>query len=362
MTSRVDPALVELVESPVADSVVASARPFRLGLTTRFRGTTAREGLLLLGPAGYGEFAPFPEYGDIESARWLLAGLEASCLPRAVPPDCSVAVNAIIPAVDPERAYEMATRAVVEDGCVVIKIKVAETGQNLADDLARIQAVVDAGRDSCQHVTVRLDANGAWSVDQAGAALDALAERSVPVDYVEQPCATTAELAKVRRSGSIRIAADEVVRRGSNPTAVVEEAAADVVILKVAPIGGLGQILGIKSAIEAKASEPVEFVVSSALDTGVGLAAGIAAAHLVNPHGTHGLATARLLARDVCAPGPFPKNGRVVLGDCRVDEHLIIQAGADVERNCRTGWQDRAVRCLKILRTTLPTASNPLTW
>ncbi len=362
MTFRVDPALVELVESPLADSVVASARPFRLELTTRFRRNTAREGLLFLGPAGYGEFAPFREYGDLESARWLLAALEASCLPRPVPPDCSVAVNAIIPAVNPERAYEMAARAIVTDGCPTLKVKVAEAGQDLADDLARIQAVLDAGNDNDRQVVLRLDANGAWSVGQARSALDALAERSIPVDYVEQPCATTAELAEVRRSGSIRIAADEVVRRGSDPTAVVEQAAADVVIVKVAPIGGLGQILGLKSAIEAKAPEPVEFVVSSALDTGVGLATGIVAAHLVNPHGTHGLATARLLARDVCAPGPVPRRGRVFLGDCRVDEHLITQAGADVGRDCRAGWRDRAVRCLQILRTNLPTASNPLTW
>jgi len=267
--------------------VLPGVRAFAIPMRVRFRGITVREGALIEGPAGWGEFSPFAEYGPRESARWLACALEAAGAGWPAPVRDSVSVNVTIPAVGPERAHEIAAAS----GCRTAKVKVAEPGQPEAADIARVEAVRDAlgpgGR-------IRVDANGAWTVDQAARMLRALA--GFGLEYAEQPCATLADLAGLRRLVDVPLAADESIRRADDPFAVRAAGAADIVVLKAAPLGGVASAL----RIAADCGLPV--VVSSAVESSVGLAAGVAlAAALPELRYACGLGTASLLAGDVTA-------------------------------------------------------------
>lgn len=281
---------------PTADELLDGALGFSIPLTTPFRGTRVREGLLLRGPGGWGEFAPFPEYGADECARWLAAAIEAAWIgwPDAVRD--SVRVNAIVPAVAPNAAAAMVRDA----GCTTVKVKVAEPGQSLYDDLARVSAVRaalgPAGR-------VRIDANGAWTPDVARTALRALNE--FDLEYVEQPCTTLAECAALRLVVDLPIAIDEALRKADDPHRVVGlSEAADVLVLKVPPLGG------VRPALAIAQTYGLPCVVSSALDTSVGLAAGLAlAASLPELPYACGLGSGRLLARDVATDRLVPADG-----------------------------------------------------
>ena len=237
---------------------------YKVAMTTRFRGVTRREGLLLHGHAGWGEAAPFWNYDDLESSRWLAAALEsARCFPP-VPRRKFVPVNVTIPVISPEEAYE---RVKASGGCATAKIKVAEPGVSVGRDCARIAAVADALRETVGgQAMIRLDANGAWEVDQAREAIPAMASAAgvVPIEYVEQPCLTVDELAQVRRSVDVPIAADESIRRAEDPLEVARKEAADVVIIKVAPLGG------VRAALKVARKSGLGVVVSSALETSVG--------------------------------------------------------------------------------------------
>ena len=289
-------ALAERLAIPEIDAVV----PFRVPLTTRFRGVTERHGLLLHGPSGWGEWSPFDEYADDVAAVWLAAAIDAACTPA--PPavrDC-VPVNVTVPAVGPDEA-----RAIVAgSGCATAKVKVAEPGQTLADDVARVRAVRSAldaavGADA----RIRIDANAAWSVDEAVAALGALEEAAGGLEYVEQPCATLDELAEMRARTGVPVAADEAIRRDHADPALVRDAV-DVAVIKVQPSGG------VTAALELIAQLGLPAVVSSALDTSVGLAAGVRlAAALPELPSACGLATGLLLAEDVVERPLRPAGG-----------------------------------------------------
>ncbi len=262
-------------------------RAFAIPMRTRFRGITVREGALIEGPAGWGEFSPFAEYGPVECARWLACALEAAVAGWPAPVRDRVHVNVTVPAVSPQRAHEIAATS----GCRTAKVKVAEPGQPEAADLARVEAVRDAlgpgGR-------IRVDANGAWTVDQAARMLRAMAASGL--EYAEQPCATLAELAELRRRVDVPLAADESIRRAADPLAVRAAGAADIVVLKAAPVGGVAPAL----RIAAECGLPV--VVSSAVESSVGLAAGVAlAAALPDLPYACGLGTMSLLDGDVTA-------------------------------------------------------------
>ena len=251
-----------------------------------FRGIRHREALLLHGPAGWGEFSPFLEYGAAESARWLAAALEAAWTGWPDPVRDAVPVNATVPAV---AAADVAAVLARFPGCTTAKVKVAQAGQALADDVERVAAVRDAlgptGR-------VRVDANAAWSVEEAVRALTMLAP--FDLEYAEQPCPTVDELAAVRRRVAVPIAADESVRKAEDPLRIALAGAADVVVLKVAPLRGVAPALAVARACGL----PV--VVSSALDTSVGIAAGVAlAAALPDLPYACGLGTVSLMAGDV---------------------------------------------------------------
>ena len=251
-----------------------------------FRGIRHREALLLHGPAGWGEFSPFLEYDAAESARWLAAALEAAWTGWPEPVRNAVPVNATVPAV---AAADVAAVLARFPGCTTAKVKVAQAGQALADDVERVAAVRDAlgptGR-------VRVDANAAWSVEEAVRALTMLAP--FDLEYAEQPCPTVDELAAVRRRVAVPIAADESVRKAEDPLQIALAGAADVVVLKVAPLRGVAPALAVARACGL----PV--VVSSALDTSVGIAAGVAlAAALPDLPYACGLGTVSLMAGDV---------------------------------------------------------------
>lgn len=291
---------------PTADEILQRAHVVSLPMRVRFRGVDKREALLIDGPAGWGEFAPFLEYGPEESAAWLRAGIEAAWEGFPEPLRESVEVNATIPAVDAARVPEILDRY---PGCRTIKVKVAEPGQTLADDIARVDAV----RQARPGAVIRVDANRGWSVDQALTAARSLG----PLDYLEQPCATVEELAEVRttlqRAGLfIRVAADESIRRADDPFRVAELRAADVAVVKVAPLGGVRRLLEISARLR---DSQMDVTVASALDTAVGINAGFAAVAALPrlndddlldvPPAAAGLATGSLFLADVAPAREF---------------------------------------------------------
>jgi O-succinylbenzoate synthase len=301
---------------------------FSIPMTVRFRGITIREGMLLRGPAGWGEFSPFLEYDARVAAPWLRSALEAANDGWPAPLRSTVPVNVTVAAVGPERAAE-AVRA--SSGCRTAKVKVAEPGQSLAEEQARLEAVRDAlGPDG----RIRVDANGGWSVDDAVAAIHVLDRAAGGLEYVEQPCATVEELAVVRRRVDVPIAADESIRRTEDPYRVRDLEAADVAVLKVQPLGGVRACLRIAEDIGL----PV--VVSSALESSVGIAAGLAlAAALPELPYACGLATVQLLSDDVTVSSLLPVDGELPVVRPDVDEAALTRLRADDARNAV--WADR---------------------
>ncbi|WP_307845005.1 o-succinylbenzoate synthase [Actinotalea solisilvae] len=304
---------------------------YRVGLRARFRGLVARDGVLLRGDAGWGEFSPFWDYDDAESAAWWRAAVEAADHGWPAPVRDAVPVNVTVPAVGPDLA-----RAIVERsaGCRTAKVKVAEPGDTAADEAARLEAVRDAlgpgGR-------IRVDANGAWDVPTAVERLRLLDRAAGGLEYVEQPCASVEDLARVRRATEVPVAADESIRRAEDPLAVVRAEAADVVVLKVQPLGG------VRACLELAERVGLPVVVSSALESSVGLAAGLAlAAALPDLPYACGLATAQLLAADVVPDPLLPVDGAMPVRRPAPDPALLAQHAADDALAAR--WNDRVAR------------------
>jgi o-succinylbenzoate synthase len=299
---------------------------FSIAMRTRFRGITVREGMLLRGDAGWGEFSPFLEYDARVAGPWLRAAREAADEGWPDPVRDTVPVNVTVPAVGPEEAAA-AVRA--GNGCRTAKVKVAEPGQALAREEARLEAVRDAiGPDG----RIRVDANGLWSLDEAITRIPLLDRAAGGLEYVEQPCASVEDLAAVRRRTDVRIAADESIRRAEDPYRVRELEAADVAVLKVQPLGGVRACLRIAEDIGL----PV--VVSSALETSIGIAAGVAlAAALPELSLACGLATVQLLTDDVVADPLLPVDGALPVVRPAPDPVAVgrTRAPADRERHWR---------------------------
>jgi o-succinylbenzoate synthase len=303
--------------------LLGSLRAFAIPMTTKFRGITVREGALIQGPAGWGEFSPFAEYGPREAARWLASAIEAATVGWPAPVRDRVPVNVTIPAVSPARAYEIAAAS----GCRTAKVKVAEPGQPDAEDISRVEAVRDAlGTDG----RVRVDVNGHWDVEHAVLMLTELERFSL--EYAEQPCATLEEMAEVRRQVAVPLAADESIRRAEDPLRVRAAGAADIVVLKVQPLGGVRPAL----RIAAECGLPV--VVSSAVDSSVGLAAGVAlAAALPDLPYACGLGTMSLLTGDVTAEPLAAVDGALPVRRPAVDPDQLARWEVDPGP-----WRDRA--------------------
>jgi O-succinylbenzoate synthase len=318
------------IDAGLAAELLPTLRAFAIPMPTRFRGITLREGALLHGPAGWGEFSPFAEYGPRECARWLACALEAAAHGWPAPVRDSVPVNVTVPAVGAEQAYKI----VAESGCRTAKVKVAEPGQPAADDIDRVAAVRDAiGPDG----RIRVDANGGWTVEQAERQLSDLSRFGL--EYAEQPCATLAELAELRRRVDVPLAADESIRRASDPLKVRAAGAADIVVLKAQPLGG------VRPALEIAEQCGLPVVVSSAVDTSVGLAAGVAlAAALPELPYACGLATMSLLSGDVTADPLAETRGELPVRPAVVDETALARYEVDP-----TGWRDRLLAAAQFL-------------
>lgn len=300
-------------------------------LRVRFRGVTERQAVLFRGPAGWGEFSPFLEYDDDECVPWLRAALAAARQPFPRPVRKRVPVNTTVPAVGAGRAHEL----VAASGCGTAKVKVAEPGQSLAEEIARLEAVRAAlgseGR-------IRVDANGGWDLDTARRVLPELDRAAGGLEYAEQPCSAVDDLASLRRSLDIPIAADESIRKTGDPEAVVRAQAADVVVLKVQPLGG------VHACLELAERLGLPVVVSSALETSVGIAAGVALAAALPelPHAC-GLGTVSLAQNDVAAEPLIPVDGALRARRAEPDGSPC-PAPPDVEE----WWRERVARVARL--------------
>jgi O-succinylbenzoate synthase len=318
-----------------AAELIAGLRAFAIPMRSRFRGITVREGALIEGPAGWGEFSPFAEYGPAESARWLAAALEAATTGWPEPARDRVPVNVTVPAVGPERAHAI----VAGSGCATAKVKVADAADggpagSLAADIARVAAVRDAlgpaGR-------IRVDANGAWDVQAAERALRELGRFGL--EYAEQPCPDLDSLAELRKRVDVPLAADESIRRAADPLAVRAAGAADIVVLKAQPLGG------VRAALRVAEACGLPVVVSSAIESSAGLAAGVAlAAALPELPYACGLATMSLLTGDVTGEPLTPEAGALPVRRPAVDPGRLAAWETDPEP-----WRARAVAAARFL-------------
>lgn len=323
---------------PPFEELLAGAHVVSLPMRVKFRGIMERESLLLHGPAGWGEFCPFPEYGDAEASRWLAAAVEAGWHGFPAPLRSVIPVNATVPAVPADRVPDVLARFGRVDA---VKVKVAEQGQTLDDDAARLAAV----RSALPDAAVRVDANGGWDVPAAVEALTRLA--AVGLEYAEQPVPTVEGLAQVRRAlreagTPVLIAADESVRKESDPLRVARAGAADLIVVKVAPLGG------VRRALDIVAQAGLPAVVSSALDTSVGIRAGLAlAAALPDLPYACGLGTVSLFESDITRDPLVADDGAIRLRDVAADAGLLERHAASAER--RDWWLDRLRRVHALL-------------
>lgn len=292
--------------------------PVRLPMEHRFRGLVHREAVLVRGPSGWGEFSPFREYPPEVAGRWLASALESACGTWPEPVRDRLAVNVTVPAVEPAIARQLVERS----GAATAKVKVAEPEQDEAQDLARVEAVREALGPTGK---IRVDANAAWDVETAVSRIERLAEFGL--EYVEQPVESITEMRRLRSSVSVPLAADELVRRLPDPIQVADEEAADIVIVKVQPLGGVHRAL----AVAERLGLPV--VVSSALETSVGMAAGVAAAAaLPRLDYACGLGTVDMFGQDVVRTPLRPKAGEVEVRRPEPDPELLEELHPGRER------------------------------
>ncbi|WP_309081201.1 o-succinylbenzoate synthase [Zhihengliuella sp.] len=328
------------LELPPLDEVLAALHVVRLPLTVRFRGVTEREAVILTGPREHAEFSPFLEYDDAEAAAWLRCALEAGWHGFPAPRRAEIPVNATVPAVAPDAVASVLARY-GSAGPHTVKVKVAERGQTLHDDVARLAEV----RRLAPSAALRVDANGGWGHREALSALEALA--GFGLQYAEQPVPGVEPLAElraelVRRGLPVPIAADEAVRKETDPLAVARLGAADVIVIKAQPLGG------VRAALAIVAASGLPAVVSSALDTSVGTRAGAAlAAALPELPYACGLGTVALFGEDVAEDRYMPRNGALDLRRVAADPELLERHRAAAER--RAWWVGRVRRCYEQL-------------
>ena len=310
------------------DQLLASMQVVALPLKSKFRGITVREVALFQGPAGWGEFAPFLEYDDAESSTWLLSAIDAATNSAPMAHRGFIKVNATLPALNNAKEIENLLQSFA--GCDTVKIKV---GENLGEDIVRVARV----RALLPKAKLRLDVNGGWSVEQALINLYEIYEEVGPLEYVEQPCATLEELRELKEKlvVEIKVAGDEVIRKAEDPFAINLQGAVDILMLKVAPLGGITR------AREIGAHHKLPMLVSSALDSAVGISYGLQlAASLPSLDYACGLATGQLLSADI-AELPL-KNGELAVHSVSPDAELLAKYAVPVER--LTWWKERTKR------------------
>lgn len=326
---------------PIGESeLLAAAVPFALPMRRTFRGVRLREGMLIQGPSGWGEFAPFDDYDDMLAARWLGTAVEAAYGTWPAPRRTAIAVNAIIPAVDADAAAVLVRDAVLAHGCTTIKVKV---GGSLAEDEARVASVRHALDIALGHGSgrIRLDANGAWPAEGAVAALRRLGRYGI--EYVEQPCADEESLRAVRSACEVPIAIDEVIRRSADLDTLRQRASqlaqiADVAILKPTPLGGIAAALRIAEVL------PIPVVVSGALESSVGLSVPAVLAGILDLDVACGLGTGALLAADLVAEPVCPVGGRIMAARVAPDLDALLDARGRVSDERALWWRERLSR------------------
>ena len=319
---------------------MAAARVVSIPLRTRFRGMTERELLVFEGPNGWSEWAAFPEYSDEEASIWLEAALEWGYGKLPSPKQTEVKVNAILPAINGEEIAKVLTRAGKFE---TVKIKVAEPGQDASLDVARIQEV----KNLYPEAKLRLDANGGFEIPKAVELIEALSGLDIRLEYFEQPVKTIAELAELRLEISKRgldtlVAADESVRKSSDPLAVEIAQAADILVLKSAPLGG------VLKAIEIAASSKLPIVASSAMQSSIGLAAELHfAASLENSSFDAGLGTLNLFAGDLVKDSLKPVDGVLEVRRESLNPQALEIFNAEDHRY--DWWIERLERCGRLI-------------
>jgi O-succinylbenzoate synthase len=307
---------------------VLELHPFRIPMRHRFRRVDHREGVLIKGPSGWGEFSPFPGYPPQVTTRWLAAALEAACSSLPEPGRSSIPINVTVPAVGPEVAVGL----VLESGAGTAKVKVGEPGQGPEEDEARLAAVREAMGPTGK---IRIDVNATWDLDTATERLASLAR--FDLEYVEQPVGTLEEMVELRRRTNVPLAADEMVRLRPDPLEVAEMGAADILVVKVQPLGGVARTLD----IAARAGIPV--VVSSALETSVGIYSGLLVASLLSqlPYAC-GLGTVALIEGDPTLAPLVSMNGELGVRRPEPDPELLERWRPD---------RDRAAEMLRKVRS-----------
>jgi O-succinylbenzoate synthase len=316
----------------------AGARIYAIPMPARFRGITVREGMLIEGPAGWGEFCPFADYDDAVSASWLATTIEQCTVGWPEPVRDRVPINCTVPAVGPERAHDIAAGS----GCRTAKVKVADHPESIAEDLARVEAVRDAlGPGGA----IRVDANGVWDVETAVAHIRQIDKAAGGLEYVEQPSRTIEELAAVRRQVDVRIAADESIRRAEDPMRVAVAGAADIAVIKCTPLGG------VRRSLEVAEAAGLPCVVSSALETSVGLSAQLAlAGALPELDFACGLGTLSLLDGDLVAGAASlrPVNGYLPVSRTAPEpDPALLDTYELTDPERITWWRDRLARVRK---------------
>jgi o-succinylbenzoate synthase len=305
--------------------LLETLRVIALPMKTNFRGINVREVALFKGEYGWGEFSPFLEYEDAEAANWLASAIEAATTPKPKLYRTSIAVNGTIPALNDAKELE----AIVDSypGVMSFKVKV---GNNLAEDLARIAVI----RQLRPEAKIRVDVNGLWSVDQAEKFLTSVGE----IEYVEQPCATLEELRELKKRSSVKIVGDEILRKATNPFDLDLDGAVDYLMLKVQPLGGIKRAHGLAD------HHKLPVVVSSALESAVGINYGLAlAASFAELNFDCGLGTGSLLAKDVAT---LP----IIGGKIEITEFEPQLAGLDVAPDRFEWWKNRIMRTAELLK------------
>lgn len=311
-------------------SLLESMRVIALPTKTNFRGVNVREIALFQGRYGWGEFSPFLEYSDEEAAPWLACAIEAATSARPQIFRKSVKINGTIPALNDAADIERIVAAF--PGVETFKVKV---GDNLAEDLVRLAKV----RSLSPKAKIRIDVNGNWSVADAMTNLQAIYEITGPLEYVEQPCATIEELRELKEKImiDIKIAGDEVLRKARDPFAVDLTDAIDVLMLKVQPLGGIAR------AQKLAAHHKLPVVVSSALESAVGIQYGLyLAASFPDMKFDCGLGTGSLLAADV-AELPIDE------GEIAINDFEPELDGHEVAPDRYEWWKNRVMRTAELI-------------
>ena len=305
--------------------LLETLRVVALPMKTNFRGVTVREVALIQGEYGWGEFSPFLEYDDAESAPWLACAIEAATQPKPKLFRTEVTVNGTIPALNDREELERVVSSF--PGVTTFKLKV---GSNASEDIARINVL----RSLRPNAKLRIDANGLLSVEQAVSLLQLVGD----IEYIEQPCATVEELRELKKRVDVKIVGDELLRKAKDPFAIDLSGAVDYLMLKVQPLGG------IKRSHQLAQHHKLPVVVSSALESAVGINYGLTlAASFEDVNFDCGLGTGSLLAKNVAE---LP----IVDGKIQISDVVPNLEGLDVSADRYEWWKNRIMRTSELLK------------